>query len=124
MLLKNFGVTRHGRVVFYDYDELCPLSDCRFRLFPEPHGDDQILASEPWFTVDDGDVFPSEFRTFLGLPPALRSVFEEHHADLFEVDFWQAMQEANRVGKVIDFFPYSESQRRREEQRLAGRPIP
>jgi isocitrate dehydrogenase kinase/phosphatase len=22
MLLKNFGVTRHGRVVFYDHDEL------------------------------------------------------------------------------------------------------
>ena len=117
MLLKNFGVTRHGRVVFYDYDELCPLSDCRFRLVPEPHGDDQILASEPWFTVHDGEVFPAEFRTFLGLPGPLRSVFEVHHADLFEVDFWQAIQEANRVGEVIDIFPYAESQRRQEEER-------
>ena len=38
MVLKNFGVTRHGRVVFYDYDEICPLGDCRFRPMPEARG--------------------------------------------------------------------------------------
>jgi hypothetical protein len=34
LLLKNFGVTSHGRVIFYDYDELCLVSDCVFRDLP------------------------------------------------------------------------------------------
>ncbi len=36
MLLKNFGVTRHGRVVFYDYDEICFLTEANFRHIPAP----------------------------------------------------------------------------------------
>ena len=71
------------------------------------------MEPEPWFSVRDGDVFPSEFRTFLGLPDGLRGVFEEHHADLFDVEFWLSMQERNRRGEVIDFFPYAESERKK-----------
>jgi isocitrate dehydrogenase kinase/phosphatase len=33
---KNFGVTRHGRVVFYDYDELCWVTECDFRELLAP----------------------------------------------------------------------------------------
>src|SRR4029079_7820845 len=66
MLLKNFGVTRHGRLIFYDYDELCLLTDCKFRERPEARGDFEEMSQEPWFYVGERDVFPQEFRSFLG----------------------------------------------------------
>ena len=85
ILLKNFGVTRHGRVVFYDYDELCTLTSCNFKKLPQALSYDDELSSEPWFYVDENDVFPEEFRNFIGLREPLREVFMEHHADLFDV---------------------------------------
>ncbi len=33
------------------------------------------MASEPWFYVDENDVFPEEFQKFLGLRAPLRDVF-------------------------------------------------
>ena len=75
ILLKNFGVTRHGRVVFYDYDELCFITDCLFRDMPETSDFDDELSADPWFSVGEMDVFPSELKTFLGLPAELASVF-------------------------------------------------
>jgi isocitrate dehydrogenase kinase/phosphatase len=106
MLLKNFGVTRHGRVVFYDYDELCPLLDCHFRKLPRARSVEDELDSEPWFFVDDNDVFPEEFPRFLGLAPHLQGVFTKHHADLFGLEFWQKTQAAIRSGEIIDVLPY------------------
>jgi isocitrate dehydrogenase kinase/phosphatase len=113
VLLKNFGVTRHGRVVFYDYDELAPLTSCTFREVPEPRDEVEALSAEPFYTVAEGDVFPEELCTFLGLEGRLREVFLAHHGDLFEVDFWRGMQERNRSGEVIDFFPYGAARRLR-----------
>ncbi|MDX1383343.1 MAG: bifunctional isocitrate dehydrogenase kinase/phosphatase [Thermoanaerobaculia bacterium] len=118
MLAKNFGVTRHGRVVFYDYDELCALTDCNFREFPQARTEEEELAAEPWYSVRDGDVFPEELSRFIGLDARQRETFLAHHADLFHVDFWRTLQERNRDGEIIDFFPYSESER----QRVAIRP--
>ncbi len=111
LLLKNFGVTRHGRVVFYDYDELCLLTDCRFRAMPQPRDEDEELAPEPWFFVDDDDFFPEEFRTWLGLDSALREVFMRYHADLFAVNFWADIQSRIKAGEIIHIFPYSQSKR-------------
>lgn len=111
ILLKNFGVTRHGRVVFYDYDELCLVTDCHFREMPPPRSDEEEYDAEPWFFVGENDVFPSEFQTFLGLPPELRAIFTERHGDLFGVAFWQQMQQRQRAGEVIDVFPYRQSRR-------------
>ncbi len=107
ILHKNFGVTRHGRVVFYDYDELCPLTSCNIRKLPEAAGYDDEMASEPWFYVDQNDVFPQEFRNFLGLPEPLQGVFLQHHADLFEVDFWLRAQQAIQAGNLPHIFPYA-----------------
>ncbi|NIM01251.1 MAG: bifunctional isocitrate dehydrogenase kinase/phosphatase [Acidobacteria bacterium] len=112
-LLKNFGVTRHGRVVFYDYDELCRLSDCRFRDLPPPRDDEDEMSAEPWFGVGEHDIFPEEFRRFLGLPKELRSTFETHHGDLFTVRFWKDLQERHRAGEVVDIFPYPARRRLR-----------
>lgn len=120
LLLKNFGVTRHGRVVFYDYDEVSSLLDCNFRKFPEAQDPYQEMSSDPWFSVAENDVFPEEMRRFLGLDGPLREVFEAHHADLFEVDFWHRMQERLRAGEIIDFYPYDADRRLRPERRVAG----
>ena len=111
ILLKNFGVTRHGRVVFYDYDELCPLTTCNFRKIPPSASYEDELASEPWYVVAENDVFPQEFRHFLGLPDHLLHVFLDHHSDLLEVDFWQKAQAAIRTGELPHIFPYSQSRR-------------
>jgi isocitrate dehydrogenase kinase/phosphatase len=112
-LLKNFGVTRHGRVVSYDYDELCLVTDCRFLDMPQPRDGVEFeeLASEPWFLVRNNDVFPEEFRSFLRLPGDANQAFIRHHADLFEVRFWQNMQKHLHAGDVIDVFPYSQDRR-------------
>ena len=109
MLLKNFGVTRHGRVIFYDYDELCLLSECRFRRIPPPTSIEEEFAAEPWFFVGEGDVFPEEFSAFLVPPGEVRDAFLETHGDLLEVEFWQRVQRRLAAGEVVDVFPYRRS---------------
>jgi isocitrate dehydrogenase kinase/phosphatase len=114
MLLKNFGVTRHSRVVFYDYDELCLLTSCHFRKIPPARHYEDELQPEPWYSVDDDDVFPEQFANFLGIHGHLREVFMEHHADLLDVAFWRNMQERLEAGEIISIIPYQEGQRLRE----------
>jgi isocitrate dehydrogenase kinase/phosphatase len=116
LLLKNFGVTRHGRVIFYDYDELCLLTDCNFRVMPEPRTLEEEMAAEPWFYVGPGDVFPEEFIKFLGLYGPMRETFLAEHAELLTPAFWQRMQSLHRAGEVVDIFPYAPL------RRLANRP--
>ncbi len=111
MLLKNFGVTRSGRVVFYDYDELSRVTECNFREMPQTVDPDREMSADPWFGVGDNDVFPEEFRNFLGIRGELRAVLEQHHGDLFGVRFWQRVQDRVRSGEVIEIFPYERSRR-------------
>ncbi len=106
MLLKNFGVTRHGRVVFYDYDELCMITECNFRNPPKAPSLDEELSSEPWFSIAENDIFPTEFRHFLGLGGVLLQTFYQHHEDLFSVEFWKHLQERIESGEIIHIFPY------------------
>ena len=111
ILLKNFGVTRHGRVVSYDYDELCLVTDCHFLAVPPPRDDIEALSPEPWFYVGQNDCFPSELKPWLGLEEPWRSTFLEHHSDLYEVGFWRDVQAQIRAGEVIDILPYPQSKR-------------
>ncbi len=111
MLLKNFGLTPNGRVVFYDYDELSLLTPCIFKHLPEPTSYDEEVASEPWYAVGEHDVFPEEFRYFLGLRAPLREVFMRTHGDILTVAFWQQIQARLKAGEVIDIFPYDQSKR-------------
>ncbi|XQE68428.1 bifunctional isocitrate dehydrogenase kinase/phosphatase [Pseudomonas sp. P3C3] len=106
MLLKNFGVTRHGRVVFYDYDEISYLTEVNFRRIPPPRYPEDEMASEPWYSVGPNDVFPEEFPRFLFGDVAQRRLFNQLHGDLYDADYWKGLQEAIRAGKVIDVFPY------------------
>lgn len=114
LLLKNFGVTRHGRVVFYDYDELSPLTDIVFREMPEPRDEMEAMSDGPWFSVGDNDVFPEEHKRFLGLPADLRNALLERHADLFEAEPWRAIQKRIEAGELMEVFPYD------DEARLPG----
>ena len=106
MLLKNFGVTRHGRVVFYDYDEIQPLTDCNFRRIPEPRNEEDEMSSKPWYTVRANDIFPEEFSLFFSGNQRARQVFDTLHSDIYDAAFWQDLQERIRTGHVEDFFPY------------------
>jgi isocitrate dehydrogenase kinase/phosphatase len=109
LLLKNFGITRYGRVVFYDYDELCEVTECRFRRFPTPRHDDDELSGDPWFNVDDNDVFPEQFPTFLIPPGKQREMFLELHADLADAGYWISLQERVKAGIQDDIFPYPQA---------------
>jgi isocitrate dehydrogenase kinase/phosphatase len=112
LLLKNFGVTRFGRIIFYDYDELCLVTDCNFRDIPRASEDDET-SGEPWFYVGEDDVFPEEFINFLGLPERLRDAFLASHGEILTAGFWRTMQALHREGEIVDIFPYRESQRLR-----------
>ncbi len=119
MLWKNFGVTRHGKVVFYDYDEIEPLTDCNFRRVPAPRNDEEEMSGEVWYTVQPRDVFPETFEPFLLGNPAVRQAFMAHHADLLDAGYWQQQKERILGGYVHDVFPYDPS--RRFSARRAGR---
>jgi isocitrate dehydrogenase kinase/phosphatase len=113
LLPKNFGVTRHGRVVCYDYDELSLLTDLSFRDMPISDSYDDELSDEAWFGAGPRDVFPEEFPRFISLPPELKEALEVSHRDLYERSFWTEMQERIRAGELVDIFPY------RPDRRLA-----
>ena len=111
MLWRNFGVNRHGRVVFYDYDEIEYLTDCVFRAIPPAPNPEAELSGEPWYPVGPLDVFPEEFETFLLGSPKVREAFMRHHADLLRPEFWQRCQEQVAGGEIVDFWPYPEALR-------------
>ncbi len=117
MLLKNFGVTRHGRVVFYDYDEICYLTDVNFRALPQPRTPEEELSAEAWYSVGTHDVFPEEFRRFLFGRPGIKRIFSEMHGELFDPQYWKGLQRAISEGQVMDVFPY---RRKRRFARIAA----
>jgi isocitrate dehydrogenase kinase/phosphatase len=111
MLWKNFGVTRDGKVVFYDYDEIEYLTDCVFRKVPEPRNEEEEMSGEVWYTVGPHDVFPETFGPFLLGNPAVKEVFMKHHGDLLEAAFWQGCKDRILSGYVHDVFPYEPNRR-------------
>jgi len=106
MLLKNFGVTSRGRIVFYDYDEISDLTGLRFRRFPQSDDPADEMGATPSFGVGPNDVFPEELPRFLGLNKMLRSAFDERHGDLFDIEFWQGVQKRLESGEIIEILPY------------------
>ena len=111
MLLKNFGVTRHERVVFYDYDEIQPMTEVSFLRIPPAKSYEEELSAEPYWRIGEADVFPEQFDCFLVSEPRAREIFYEYHRDLLDPQFWQAKQELLRAGEQEDVFPYPEEVR-------------
>jgi len=106
LLLKNFGVTRHGRVIFYDYDELCLVTDCRFRDVPQPANPEDEMRGEPWFYVGEHDVFPETFISFVAFDPAQRAALLRTHGEIFTAKFWRQVQRRLLDGEVLEVVPY------------------
>ncbi len=111
MLWKNFGITRHGKVVFYDYDEIEYITDCNFRKVPKARCEEDEMSGEVWYTVGPKDVFPETFGPFLLGNPAVRGVFMKHHANLLDAAFWQKNKDRILAGHMFDVFPYDQSKR-------------
>ncbi len=120
MLWKNFGVTRHGKVVFYDYDEIEYVTDCNFRRVPKPRNEEDEMSGEIWYTVGPKDVFPETFGPFLLGNPVVREVFMKHHAELLDADYWKTHQQRTRAGHVHDVFPYEVHKRFEVQRQLAA----
>jgi isocitrate dehydrogenase kinase/phosphatase len=106
LLLKNFGVTRHGRVIFYDYDELCRVTDCHFRDLPEPTNEEDEMRGEAWFYVADNDVFPETFIRFLAFDEPQRAALLRLHGEILTAAFWRGVQQRLREGEVLEVLPY------------------
>ena len=111
LLYKNFGVTRHGRVIFYDYDEIEFMTDMNFRHIPPPRTPEDEMAAEPWYSVASNDVFPEEFASFLLIDPDLRRAFMQHHRDMLDAEYWKGVQQDIKNGRQRDVFPYSVTKR-------------
>jgi isocitrate dehydrogenase kinase/phosphatase len=111
LLTKNFGLTGRGRVVFYDYDELCFLTDCNFRDLPQSQSYEEEMSAEPWFSVRENDIFPEEFPRFLAFPNAARDELMKRHGELFRAQFWRDMQGRLRAGELPQVFPYAPERR-------------
>ena len=123
MMWKNFGMTRQGKVVFYDYDEIEYLTDCNFRHVPPPQDGDEPRPNGVWFDVGTKDVFPETFGPFLLGNARVRQTFMKHHADLLNADYWNLHKQRIQAGAMLDVFPY-EPQRRFVNQRRGGEPEP
>jgi isocitrate dehydrogenase kinase/phosphatase len=121
MLWKNFGITRHGKVVFYDYDEIEYITDCKFRKVPAPRNEEDEMSGEVWYSVGPKDVFPETFGPFLLGNSAVREIFMKHHADLLDAAFWQGHKDRILAGDVIDVFPYDREKRFLPANRQADR---
>jgi isocitrate dehydrogenase kinase/phosphatase len=106
LLLKNFGVTRHGRVIFYDYDELCQVTDCVFRDVPQATNDEDEMRGEAWFYVGESDVFPETFIRFLGFDDSQRAALLRMHGEILTAAFWRGVQQRLREGEVVEVLPY------------------
>lgn len=111
LLLKNFGVSRIGRVIFYDYDELGRVDEFRFRQMPEAAEGDETRAVEDWLSVRANDVFPVQFQRFLGVPDALRHTLIAAHPEIFDAAWWQALHDRFVAGDYADVPPYPASAR-------------
>ncbi len=107
LLLKNFGLTSHGRVIFYDYDEVSLVSDCVFRDLPQPRYEEEETSAEPWFHFGPRDVFPEQWLQFLSIPPALRDVFIRHHAELLTAAWWRDQVARTAAAAAVYALPES-----------------
>jgi isocitrate dehydrogenase kinase/phosphatase len=106
LLLKNFGVTRHGRVIFYDYDELCRVTDCNFRDVPAATHEEDEMRGEAWFYVAENDVFPETFLNFLGFTDEQRAALLRVHGEILTAGFWRGVQQRLREGEAMEVLPY------------------
>ena len=111
LLFKNFGVTRYGRVVFYDYDEIEYLADCKFRRIPTRRPGTTKWRATSGIPVGPLDVFPEEFATFLLTDARVREAFMAFHRDLLDASWWQDVQRGIASGQEAEVLSYARAHR-------------
>jgi isocitrate dehydrogenase kinase/phosphatase len=111
LLYKNFGVTRYGRVAFYDYDEIEYLTACEIRHVPPARTEEEELSGEPWYPIGPKDIFPETFRIFLLNDPRVKAFFLKHHPDFFDPEMWRAHQMHLKAGAYPHFIEYEAEKR-------------
>ncbi len=111
MLLKNFGVSKHNRVIFYDYDEVQYLTDMNFRALPKAKSYDDYLTNEQSYSVAPQDVFPEQLCTFVTANPVYKQYLLSTHPELEDPEYWQQAQKNIKQGKVSHIYPYPAGQR-------------
>ncbi len=103
----NYGVTRRGRVVLYDYDDVVPLELVTFAEKPRPRDEfEELEPDEERIGAGPGDFFTDEMRRYTGVPQPLKGIFESAHGDLFSLEFWRTTKQRVRAGEVADITPY------------------
>lgn len=108
MLLKNFGVTKHKRVIFYDYDEVQYLTDMNFRELPKSDG---YFDYPDAYSVAPQDVFIEQLTTFVTTDPHIKEILLEQHPELNSAPYWRAQQQKIKQGISTNIYPYPESLR-------------
>jgi isocitrate dehydrogenase kinase/phosphatase len=116
LLLKNFGVTRHGRVIFYDYDEIARVTDCKFRRLPQHHDDDDMRGNFEMVHADPHDIFPEEFQAFMAPDGPIGEIFLAEHEEIFDPKYWRDIQKRIEAGEYISFYAYDQYKRFRAKQ--------
>ncbi len=111
LLLKNFGVTRHGRVIFYDYDEIAEVTECRFRRLPQPNLEDDTRGTFDMIHAESNDIFPEEFMGFMAPDGPIGDIFLAEHSELFEPKYWRAIQKSIEDGEYLSFYAYDQYKR-------------
>ena len=114
LLLKNFGVTQYHRVIFYDYDEVCLVTECRFREIPEAGDYEDEMQADAWYFVGGNDIFPEEFIRFLNMNEELKQQFMRYHGDLLTAEYWRRIQNRHHKGEVSLVVPYNSTASRLE----------
>lgn len=107
LLLKNFGVTQHNRVIFYDYDEVILVTDCNFRDIPEASEFEDEMLADTWYFVGENDIFPEEFIRFLAMSEPVKAAFMKYHQDLLTSEYWRKVQNQHLKGEVSLVVPYT-----------------
>ena len=105
MLHKNFGITRLGRVIFYDYDEICWMHERNFRELPK--SDDPYALDT--LSVAPNDVFPEQFEHFIVGKKQFKDILKELHGDLMTAEYWRQVQVITARKETQNFTPYSPS---------------
>ena len=107
LLLKNFGVTQHNRIIFYDYDEVSLVTDCNFRDIPESNHIEDEMQADTWYYVGEHDIFPEEFIRFLSMNDKLKAEFMKYHKDLLTSKYWQRIKNQHLKGQALLVIPYT-----------------
>ncbi|HBH10520.1 MAG TPA: bifunctional isocitrate dehydrogenase kinase/phosphatase [Gammaproteobacteria bacterium] len=107
LLLKNFGVTQHNRIIFYDYDEVSLVTDCNFRDIPESNSIEDEMQADTWYYVGEHDIFPEEFIRFLSMNDELKAEFMKYHKDLLTSKYWRRIKNQHLKGQALLVIPYT-----------------